>query len=607
MTSRIQAQRYTATATRPGNGARPPGEFWLNFPDLRLGMIDPAKAAIDILPIRVYAPTASYAAGDYAVNAGQLQRALTALAPKPYAVTDWDPILARSALNGTYLALAGGTMSGQLSLAADPTATMQAVTKRYADTKLALAGGTLTGPLTLAANPTAPLGASTKSYVDTTVSGYLPLAGGAVAGTITANGGIVFGRVSANRMEFGWNGAVTAWVDGTSVGNLATQAFVSGAYLPLAGGTVSGTLRTANGRMISQNSGNNPGFCAWDPSANAAAGMFQSGASLSFGPMDGNGNPTIAWAFFQSNGDFVCNNALVVENSVDAGFFLGANGTIKIINFSTDGYQLRYTDTTGALGFYRADGAELFQIDNGGGTYHAGQVNCDGVVARSGLFQIAPNTYMQRSGSDAAWRWVENSVTHMSLDATGNLSAAGSVHAGSYVLSAGGCFALNDTQFGFAAGGAGRVFWFATNWYWDWNSATGYLAWTIPAGELWVMNPANNTCYNPLGAVGGNGAYFQASDIRVKTFVRDTAIGLAEIIQLQPIDFIRADSARTETGFSAQQVQPIIPTAVREMDFDLSDENGATPALAISIDPIVAALVNATKALTARIEALEAR
>ena len=52
---------------------------------------------------------------------------------------------------------AGGTLTGALTLAADPTLSMQAATKHYVDaqtaTSLPLSGGTLTGPLTLPSNP----------------------------------------------------------------------------------------------------------------------------------------------------------------------------------------------------------------------------------------------------------------------------------------------------------------------------------------------------------------------------------------------------------------------------------------------------------------------
>lgn len=65
---------------------------------------------------------------------------------------------------------AGDTMTGFLTLSANPTAILHASTKQYTDTKLALSGGTLTGPLILASDPSSALQASTKQYTDTKVS-----------------------------------------------------------------------------------------------------------------------------------------------------------------------------------------------------------------------------------------------------------------------------------------------------------------------------------------------------------------------------------------------------------------------------------------------------
>ena len=59
----------------------------------------------------------------------------------------------------------------------DPTAAQDAATKAYADTMVPLAGGTMTGLLTLSGAPTANLHAATKAYVDSSI------------GTIVADGG----------------------------------------------------------------------------------------------------------------------------------------------------------------------------------------------------------------------------------------------------------------------------------------------------------------------------------------------------------------------------------------------------------------------------------
>ena len=75
------------------------------------------------------------------------------------------------------LTLTGGTLTGTLTLAADPTS-LQAATKKYVDAQVGTAlpkiGGTLSGALTLAADPTTSLQAATKQYVDGQVATAVP-------------------------------------------------------------------------------------------------------------------------------------------------------------------------------------------------------------------------------------------------------------------------------------------------------------------------------------------------------------------------------------------------------------------------------------------------
>lgn len=73
------------------------------------------------------------------------------------------------------LDVAGGTMTGALTLSGAPSSTLHAATKDYVDTAAAaavpLAGGTMTGALTLSGAPTSNLHAATKLYVDNAVGG----------------------------------------------------------------------------------------------------------------------------------------------------------------------------------------------------------------------------------------------------------------------------------------------------------------------------------------------------------------------------------------------------------------------------------------------------
>lgn len=91
---------------------------------------------------------------------------------------------------------AGDTMTGTLimsgagvgiTLPNAPAVGTDAVNMTYTDTKLALAGGTMTGPLVLAADPAVPLGAAPKQYVDNNFVAK------AVSTTLANNINITFG------------------------------------------------------------------------------------------------------------------------------------------------------------------------------------------------------------------------------------------------------------------------------------------------------------------------------------------------------------------------------------------------------------------------------
>ena len=103
-----------------------------------------------------------------------------------------------SDLQAKMLPLIGGTLTGPLILAADPTVPLGASTKQYSDTtaatRVAKLGDTMTGLLTLSGPPTATLHAATKGYVDTSISSgipaapFLPITGGTLQGTLVVGG-----------------------------------------------------------------------------------------------------------------------------------------------------------------------------------------------------------------------------------------------------------------------------------------------------------------------------------------------------------------------------------------------------------------------------------
>jgi hypothetical protein len=160
------------------------------------------------------------------------------------------------------LALAGGTMSGALSLAGDPVASLHAATKQYVDNNfLAKAGGTLTGALTLAGAPTSSLHAATKSYVDTQTALNLLKSGGLMTGALTLSGDPTTALMAATKQYVDTrdnlnlslaggtlSGALVLAADPTANMQAATKQYVDNRdnlRLALTGGTLSGALTLA--------------------------------------------------------------------------------------------------------------------------------------------------------------------------------------------------------------------------------------------------------------------------------------------------------------------------------------------------------------------------
>jgi hypothetical protein len=191
MTNRVQVFRTPTTGVAPAAGTRLSGELWVNFADLQLGVIDASKNAQKLVAVRYFSATANYAAGDFVIQAGVLYVAKGAVTAGAFNATQWTKVAAATDPDGPHLALAGGTMTGALVLAADPGAALGAATKQYVDGKvtaapyLPLAGGTMLAPIVLSGAPTLPLHAATKAYVD--AGAFVPIAGGTMTGDLILN------------------------------------------------------------------------------------------------------------------------------------------------------------------------------------------------------------------------------------------------------------------------------------------------------------------------------------------------------------------------------------------------------------------------------------
>lgn len=138
------------------------------------------------------------------------------------------------------------------------------------------------------------------------------------------------------------------------------------------------------------------------------------------------------------------------------------------------------------------------------------------------------------------------------------------------------------------------------NYFWELDWVSGDLHWNIGAVNVFTIRQSDGMVGNNVNSVFGYGPYITVSDDRTKAKTWPTIIGLSEIMQVDPIMFNRKADGRDEIGFSAQQVQKVLPQAVLNV-------GGKQEVLGVSLDPIVAALVNATKELSTRIVALETK
>jgi hypothetical protein len=445
---------------------------------------------------------------------------------------------------------------------------------------LPLAGGTMTGALILRGDPVNMLEPATRQYVDARVggTGYLPIGGGTLTGPLTVGGsGVTYAAAGANAhaFAFGWTGSGAYFtVDGTYIGSLATQSFLASNYLPISGGTVTGTL-VVNGEV----------------QVNAVLRLTSSGAY----------------------------------------FYSSASETI--INWDSGNWTLRYNRSNGTLTYRRSDGLNLLTIDGGGTVSAAANVNVGSALVTAGNSYTRGGTIYWGAGDRSRLMSDNSSYTNIyfldnycfnlnwstgglawfrydntplfTISVAGHIWAAGNAAFGGNVSggdihASGTLYAVNDHMV-IGNGAAGRILQMEPNWYWSWNSTNGDMNWVTPSGAFFEIRNHDGLCGNDLGAMYGNGAYIIYSDERTKVNIQPSSYGLAEIAQLEPIKFSRQSSPdRVEHGFSAQQVQRIMPHAVAVVGTQEEE-----PTLGITLDPIVAGLVNAVKTIIERLDQQE--
>ena len=166
-------------------------------------------------------------------------------------------------------------------------------------------------------------------------------------------------------------------------------------------------------------------------------------------------------------------------------------------------------------------------------------------------------------------------------------------------------------------GGTNRTATFGHNY----NSSTGGGGFfTIRSNDgthrdFYMDNNTNlrvNYGHSNIGTTNGTVVGSQSSDIRNKNLVGDGTVsyGLSEVLQLNPIKYQYKKELVDRIGFSAQQVEPIIPESVYDTKQDQDNEgntvSGDTIKAMYYVD-LIPVLVNAIKELKAENDALKKR
>ena len=233
---------------------------------------------------------------------------------------------------------------------------------------------------------------------------------------------------------------------------------------------------------------------------------------------------------------------------------------------------------------------------------------CRAMNNSTGMFVVNDNNgyYLARDPTGKNWQFVEAGVTTFSIGPTGDSQTAKTMQAG------GGFYPGPDTNFYIHSSSGLYVIQYTPQYNWYFNTSTNMLAYASGGGTNWQFSGTDWSSMNFAGSVGGLGSFVPISDERSKRDITPTHYGLDTILGIKPIVFHRwnpATKVRTEqpeVGFSAQQVRTVLPEAV--VDIDPPDaawrDLVGDKIMGVRTDSIVAALVNAVRELQEQIHQL---
>lgn len=462
---------------------------------------------------------------------------------------------------------------------------------------LPLAGGTMTGFITLHSNPTNALHAATKQYVDGQVGGtsFLPLTGGGITGGLSVAGDFSVGGFSllgyrVRAYTAGTNPVVFGYRDGFGGGGFFVNSDGSIYFSTFDGGggatfhrawvTPAGAFRAAN---------------------NVAAPYLWSDSTVYWGNgasyllSDGN----LSRIQFQSDGwrlEFHrANGNLVYYNSASTNlFYINSSGLVTSAGgFTTPGDVWGNAVQSNWLRSFGSGQIDANFSVNGQTTLH-GLVNANDIHSGAAtIHNLAVSNHIGISNSLTCNgnATVVGSITTTALQNNSNintasLSCAGGITCGS--LSVSGAFGIGGTF-----------------------SANHVVATVITSNtDLHVAGTAHiglNIFLGNLAYKPGGGLWIDSSDERIKTVDGAYTSGLAELVQLNPVRFrYHRDMEREHIGLVAQQVENIMPEMVRQVEGVIAGET-VNDLREMDSTPLLFAMLNAMKEINIRLTDVQER
>ena len=614
-----QNLRTAVTGRAPPAAAHQPGELWVNFPDMQMGLIDAAQNPQKLVAVRYFSATAAYASGEFVVQAGALWVAKASVPAGAFVPAQWNQL-------ATYT---GGTFQSLI----------------------------VNGPA----------GTARSILGQTTNVNRWELQVGGITTESGSNAGSNFNLIAYNDA-----GAVLGTPMSVNRGTGEITHNAIGATLAATYGGTAGDVQFALNKAASGNAatiwGRKSGLARWamslgDPNAEGGS----------------NAGSDFALTRFADNGTTAIDNVFTIVRGTAAAHFTGAMTVDGVMNCGGN-LNVGSTAAVGSLVCAGASSVSTLAVNNGLVTIGKGTATNPVVFFNDGSTNRV-SFYFNISTGESTWtdnysgsniRMGPSAVMNISAgstinlaatttNTTGALAAAGSISTNGNCTVAGAINIQGTNGTLKATGGAPNPIWQLLNnagasvsqWYYNASNGVAYVTCppqgsNIAFGADITIGPAggHNLIVTPgQGYQAGGGAWAALSDARIKTVQGEYSSGLEAILKLRPVvytyngndtmteDLVKpnpndpeekmaehtgpapypnsmhyeaAKTSKEFVGLIAQEVETVMPEMVTQAEGWI-DGVQVPDMRHLDGSALVYALVNAVKELSAKVTSLEAQ